>query len=311
MKIKNLAFAILTLATLTACDQSQNPKAIDLKAVNTVINDSIKKAGDKADNLQLSGESPKSIAIEIVNENGCQRPKIKGLAVVHAGCFDVNNVALVLAGDTIANAKAGFVNESGKVVVPFVYDVPYTDSTGAYQATVNDGMIAMARHDVWGYVDLNGVQVIDFEYDFASPFFDGMAVVGKDSGDGIKWGYIDKTGKIIGNIDYDVAHDFQGGLAKVGRGNETWFINPDGKTVIGSAVTARYDDVSPAFSENLTAVTRKGGLGFIDIHGTEVVPLHYQATPDDYPQFVNGKAQVSTRKGKTLCINVKNQRVNC
>ena len=92
----------------------------------------------------------------------------------------------------------------------------------------------------YGYIDKNGKVVIDFKYDFASEFSEGLARVKK----GEKYGYIDKNGNVVIDFIYDDADNFSDGLARVkqvikydsdknAENKEMWkYIDKDGKVVL-------------------------------------------------------------------------------
>ncbi|MEI9810337.1 MAG: WG repeat-containing protein [Bacteroidota bacterium] len=83
------------------------------------------------------------------------------------------------------DGHSGFVNKTGAVIFPVIYESLNDDF---------DGGLCLARKDgKWGYLDQNGKTVIPFEYDEASPFYSGKTKVKKAN----TWYEIDKTGKIL------------------------------------------------------------------------------------------------------------------
>ena len=52
---------------------------------------------------------------------------------------------------------------------------------------------------------------IDYQYDEAGAFYDGLAVAKKDG----KWGFIDKNGTPVIDFQYESCQAFSNGLAKV------------------------------------------------------------------------------------------------
>src|SRR5829696_9264172 len=61
------------------------------------------------------------------------------------------------------NQKFGFINRTGKVIVP-----PQFDNAGIFQ----DGLAPVAIGKQWGYADKNGRLVINPQFDMADPFSD-------------------------------------------------------------------------------------------------------------------------------------------
>lgn len=95
--------------------------------------------------------------------------------------------------------KWGFIDGSGQVVIPPLYD---------RASDFSDGLAAVELGGKWGFIDAGGRTVIPPQFDsqlnIHSPglplrFSAGLAVVsGPD-----KWGYIDKTGKYVwGPVKY-------------------------------------------------------------------------------------------------------------
>ncbi len=202
------------------------------------------------------------------------------------------------------NGKYGYVNKTGKEVIPFKYDYAYSFS---------EGLAAVKLNGKWRYIDKTGKEVIPLKYDNADSFSEGLAVV-KLNG---KWCYIDKTGKEVIPLKYDAAWHFSEGLARVELNGKFGFIDKTGKEVIpltyhyvghfnGGLVVARlngkcgfidktgedviplkYDSALP-FQEGLARVSMNGKCGFIDKGGNEVIPLKY----DSALPFQEGLARV-------------------
>ncbi len=64
----------------------------------------------------------------------------------------------------------------------------------------------------YGYVDKTGKVVIDFQFEEADDFYDGLARVKVDG----KYGFIDKTGKMVIEPQFDHAKSFKNGYALIG-----------------------------------------------------------------------------------------------
>ena len=87
------------------------------------------------------------------------------------------------------NNKRGFIDKTGKVVIPIQYDDALNFS---------DGLAGVKQNDKWGFVDKAGKVVIPFQYDDVRGFENGMAEA-LLNGEIIfsEPFYIDKTGKRI------------------------------------------------------------------------------------------------------------------
>ena len=124
------------------------------------------------------------------------------------------------------NRKWGFIDQSGKVIVPCVYDEVggFFDDDG-YEGEVPG---ALKKGKKWGLVDANGKLVVPFEYDQFWRFSDGMATVVKDR----KVGYLDAMGELAIPLQFKSGNDFHGGLARVEDG-DGWHIIDKTGTIVG------------------------------------------------------------------------------
>jgi len=120
-----------------------------------------------------------------------------------------------------ANGKWGFIDKTGRLVIPCQWVEAERFSEGL--AVVRD------FNDKWGFIDKTGRLVIPCKWKGAGNFSEGLAAV-EDAND--KWGYIDKTGKVIIPCQWKDAWYFSEGLAKVWDANGNWFkIDKTGKVV--------------------------------------------------------------------------------
>ena len=117
------------------------------------------------------------------------------------------------------NGMYGFVNTSGKLVIPASYEEA-RDFSG--------GMAAVRRGRLWSFIDTTGKVVIDYVWEDAASFSDDLAAVKRDG----RWGYIDKTGTEIISCQYAGAGDFHDGAAKVvNERGRRYFIDKAGEEV--------------------------------------------------------------------------------
>lgn len=166
----------------------------------------------------------------------------------------------------------GFIDKTGKLVIPAIYDdvQPFSE-----------GLAAVEKNGKCGFIDKNGEEIVPPVYDWVSDFNNGFAIIEKDR----KFGFIDKTGKEIVSPIYEsmppsskwylvYLSSFNDGLAAV-RENKKWgFIDKTGKLVIPTI----YEDIQP-FREGLAAVKKDGKWGFIDKKGKLVIPaVFYSAS---------------------------------
>ena len=171
------------------------------------------------------------------------------------------------------NDKWGFVDESGKEIIPFTYDEVGEFSEGLARAM----MIGKFGWHYWGFIDKTGKVIIPLKYNGVGDFSEGLARAMISRGGFLDWGFIDKTGKEVIPLKYSYVGDFSEGLARVKASNGRWgFINQAGNAVISFI----YDDAKD-FSEGLAQVRIKRKWGFIDNTGKEVAKDVFSVNQND------------------------------
>ena len=85
------------------------------------------------------------------------------------------------------NNQFGFIDETGKLVIPAKYD-----DTNSF----SDGLAVVKINSKWGFINKSGELVIPAKYDNAYVFSDGLASVKINDENVI----INKSGKVIFNI---------------------------------------------------------------------------------------------------------------
>ena len=101
------------------------------------------------------------------------------------------------------------------------------------------------KNNKYGFIDKQGNLVINFQYDSAYSFSDGIAGVQKNG----KWGCIDKHGNLLIDYQYTLYGGYQEGLISVQKNGKMGYVDKEGKTVIDF----KYDIAKP-FSEGLAHV---------------------------------------------------------
>lgn len=151
--------------------------------------------------------------------------------------------------------KYGFINKSGKLVVPVKYDYIY--------GAEGNGWRKVQVGDKYGFIDGDGKEIIKAKYDYIyGPEDNGWRKVELNSKYGFvnssgteivtpkysyiynedekgwrkvevksKYGFINDSGAEIVAPVYDYIYDWSGGLARVEKGNKTGYINRSGKLV--------------------------------------------------------------------------------
>ena len=114
----------------------------------------------------------------------------------------------------------GFKNAKGEIIIE---PTKYEEWDGA-----SEGLILVGKKDKWGFIDLQGNEVIELKYKYASKFSDGLACVSvkKD-----KYGFIDKTGATIIDFKFEDTHPFNENTAGVSKNNKWGFIDKSGQII--------------------------------------------------------------------------------
>ena len=175
--------------------------------------------------------------------------------------------------DAEKDGKFGFIDKTGKAVIPFQY--PWTEY-GRPLGEFHEGLAAVLTDEGLGYIDKTGAKVIPFQYDYGLSFSEGLAAVQKDG----KWGFIDKTGAEVIPFQYDDVFSFSEGLAAMQEDGKWGYIDKTGKLVI----PCKYEGGATPFSGGFAVVydfyndeqssnpQMRPMAGIIDKTGKEVVP---------------------------------------
>ena len=159
--------------------------------------------------------------------------------------------------------RDGFVDRSGKWVIPAVYSAVRSFSEGLAQARKNS-------EDPWSFIDKTGKVVFTTQSQEGHAFSEGLAAVQivQEQGREI-WQYVDRTGKVVlPNLRYRFAGIFREGVAFVEDDRLGWgLIDRTGKVILKPQLTG-----ISLFHHGLARVETgaffKGvGIGYIDTHG--------------------------------------------
>lgn len=97
-----------------------------------------------------------------------------------------------LAAVSTEDDMIGFINKSGELVIPCIYE----DFSGGFS---EDGICAVQKDGMWGYINRDNNVIIPFEYDGAYGAGAGLASVIKDG----KCGLVDYKNRIVAELEYD------------------------------------------------------------------------------------------------------------
>ena len=185
---------------------------------------------NKYDEIYLTDESKDACVVELDGRYGVINSK--GEEIVKCIYLDAdtefNEYGLIIVKNE--EGKAGIINNKGDIVVDFKYDDIEEYSEG--YAPVKKGIY-------WGYIDVNGNEVISCEYIIAQSFSDGLAFVCKEYTNETKVAYyIDKNNKKVLDVsEYYVGMPFVDGRAvvvKIMPVHEVGVIDKEGNVIVGN-----------------------------------------------------------------------------
>jgi hypothetical protein len=247
-----------------------------------------------------------------------------GLHWRHVGPFSEGLAAVDIGSqeeglDMIPDQKWGFIDRSGKLVVPCQHFAVKRFSNGLAPVCVNAPWgLTESR---WGYINRKGEMLIEPQFDDAWPFSEGVALVLNFRDEELnerlghvvdRFAYINAEGEFVippREYDRDLASSFHEGLAAVGGLNRAAldptpaFIDKHGEEVItGDRRVDYFED----FSEGLAAARERttGKFGYVDRKGHWAIRAQF----DKAGRFVGPLARVSI-KHRFGYINREGKRV--
>lgn len=232
-----------------------------------------------------------------------------GKITLSAPVFSLQPFSEGLAASSFNNkGRYGFIDRSGKIVIPEIYD---------HTSDFNDGLALVKLKKETFFINKKGKKVFGNPYnpEDARYFSDGMSVIRKggntkpliflgayiqDYWDGGLLGYMNTTGKVVIEPKFSRANSFHDGLAYVEAPNgEKGYIDKAGKFKI------QFKDLetSRSFSDGLAYVefiddNFDKKIGFVDTSGKLVLDLiggFLSSQYDKVGDFSEGLAVVYTK----------------
>ena len=183
-----------------------------------------------------------------------------------------------------ADGKYGYIDGTGKLVIPAKYDRAEDFSGGV--ACIRSG-------NRYGYIDKSGAFILQAVYRGAHDFSEGLAAV-MVSGEGrgnYEWVFINQEGEIVISGIEGYPGVFHEGMSLIFGEEEEYVINKTGKTILHLKEKKAVQEYE-RFKEGLLPVEFGKKCGFIDKTGKVVIPLIY----DEVSEFSGGLA--AGRRGR-------------
>jgi len=234
--------------------------------------------------------------LAVIKINGkCGYVDRLGNVVIEAIYTIANSFSEGLAMVALDNRKYGFIDKTGKIVIPLEYDNNY--------GFLNQFTL-QSKNNKLGLMNASGKEITEFKYNNISTSSNGILTVKM----GEKFGLIDKTGQEITPVKYDDIRFFVDSLAVVREGDKFSLINKAGREI----TPVKYDYIK--FDRDSLGVVKKGiKYGYINQAGQLVIPLKYDYAND----FSDGIAKVRSGEKFGLIdetekeiINIKYNEIN-
>jgi hypothetical protein len=119
------------------------------------------------------------------------------------------------------NDLYGYIDKTGTIVIDCKYEMA---------TRFKEGMARVSINSQWFFIDHDADKIYP-SYPRASFFSEGLAAVQLHQGRDYKWGYINKKREVVIRPDFDWASDFTNGLAIVYRGKWIQYINKSANVV--------------------------------------------------------------------------------
>lgn len=179
--------------------------------------------------------------------------------------FFSEGLAAVYENASDSDRRAGFIDLTGKLVIPMDFEYVGTFSSGLAPAQTNGRV---------GYINASGEYVIPPQFDYAYDFSDGVAAVCY-SNDGFQCGYIDMKGKLLTPLDI-TSMDYQT------QASEGFF----------TACHGSFDDCQYGFSKTDGAPANFGSFTWADPFSDGLAAVQQRVGEDYLWGFINKEGKL-------------------
>ena len=174
------------------------------------------------------------------------------------------------------DGKWGFIDKSGKEVIPCVWDDIYY---------FIDGLALVEQNEKYGFINLSNEVVVPCEFDAAIDFDggDGIAAVCKSDDDQTLWAIIDNTGKFVTSFAFsEVARDSEGTHVYIDKEDEDGMFRQESYMIdkYGHRIEERSEE-----KKDLEIVKREGKFGVVNKNNDIVIPFNYDRITQRFGEY--------------------------
>lgn len=221
---------------------------------------------------------------------------------------------ITIKGKDVGERKYGYIDDTGKVTIPIIYDEVFPFSNGRAKVVLN-GRVGIITKDGSFIVEVNDQKILVPGYEWAGKTYDNKAILVTKNG---KDGLLNLNCDVITPLEYSLFEMKPYGYMAISLHDErglTGLIDTDGKIVVDCkykefGIVCQWDRINDEEyvyepSEGYCIIQQTNGkYGFYNLETHEASPCVFE----DAKPFSEGLACVQ-RKGKYGYINHKGETV--
>lgn len=155
-------------------------------------------------------------------------------------------------------------------------DYPFMDELENDYIRQTSIFLPIKKSGLWGFINEDGVEMIEPVYAEVNYFSEGLAAVSKNE----KYGYVNKSGKVMIPFMWDDAEAFKNNCAVVSKENKFGLINKSGEFLI----PLEYEELTEPV-EDICVVMNNEKSGYIDRNGNLLTKLSFDMAADFHDGF--------------------------